>query len=69
MDSNQKDQKDKLHKSYEIYVDQAETEQTGKCQKVDGRGWEDTKLSTSTSAGGYVDTVSGIHCTEYQDCD
>ena len=61
--------KDKLHESYQIYVEQPETEVNGECQKVDGRGWEDTKLPSSTSASGYVDTASGIHCTKYHECD
>ncbi len=58
---------DKLHQTYLTYVEQPNTEKTGECQKVDGRGWKDTKQTSENSATLYVDTVSGIHCTKYQD--
>lgn len=57
-----------LDKSYQTYVEKPETKKTGDCQKVDGRGWEDTKKQASSSAQLYVDNVSGVHCTKYYDC-
>jgi hypothetical protein len=58
---------DKLEKAYLHYVEQPETPKTGECQRVDGRGWEDSKSTSFVTASLYVDTVSGINCTKYEE--
>lgn len=58
---------DKLEKAYLTYVEQPETPETGECQRVDGRGWDDSKSTSYGNASLYVDTVSGINCTQYRE--
>lgn len=58
-----------LEKAYLSYTNKPETPVTGECQKVDGRGWEDTKVEATASASLYVESVSKTATTEYFDCD